>query len=64
MATYSNSFVSPRSPAEVFDYMARFSNAVDWGPGVVEAWDLSGGPPKAGEHVPSSRPVLRPAGAP
>lgn len=48
MATYSNSFVSPRSPAEVFDYMARFSNAVDWDPGVVEARDLSGGPPRLG----------------
>ena len=48
MATYSNRFMSPRSPSDVFEYLARFSNAADWDPGVVEAQDLGGGPPRQG----------------
>ena len=48
MATYSNSFTSPRSPSDVFEYLARFSNAAEWDPGVVGAQDMDGGPPRLG----------------
>lgn len=37
MATYRAHVTSPRPAVEVFDYMARFSNAAEWDPGVAEA---------------------------
>ncbi len=37
MATYRARVTSRWPPAEVFDYMARFSNAARWDPGVAEA---------------------------
>ena len=48
MATYRTSLRSPRPPAEVFDYLARFSNAAEWDPGVVSAHDPGAGPPQRG----------------
>jgi hypothetical protein len=34
--------------ADVFGYMARFSNASEWDPGVQRAQDLQPGPPRQG----------------
>ncbi len=39
---------SPKPPAEVFEYLARFSNAAEWDPGVASAEDLSPGPTAVG----------------
>jgi hypothetical protein len=44
MATYRTSVSSPRPPADVFAYLARFSNAARWDPGVPAAEDLTPGP--------------------
>ena len=43
MATYRTEIDSPRSPGEVFEYLATFSNARDWDPSVAEAEPLSAG---------------------
>jgi hypothetical protein len=48
MATYRARVTSPRPPAEVFDYMARFSNAAEWDPGVTEATEAESGAPGLG----------------
>jgi uncharacterized protein YndB with AHSA1/START domain len=48
MATYRARVTSPRPPAEVFDYMARFSNAAEWDPGVTEATEVDPGVPTLG----------------
>jgi Polyketide cyclase / dehydrase and lipid transport len=43
MATYRTEIDSPRSPGDVFEYLATFSNARDWDPSVAEAEPLSAG---------------------
>jgi hypothetical protein len=48
MARYRATIESDLSLAEAFAYLARFSSAVDWDPGVVEAEDLTGGPLRVG----------------
>ncbi len=48
MATYRTSFTSPLKAADVFGYVARFSNAAEWDPGVLEAQDLGRGVPRRG----------------
>ena len=48
MATYRTSVSSPRPPADVFAYLARFSNAAHWDPGVAAAEDVTAGPPAFG----------------
>jgi len=48
MATCCLSVCSPRPPADVFAYMARFSNAALWDPGVVAAEEVTAGPPALG----------------
>ncbi len=48
MATYRTSVSSPRPPADVFGYLARFSNAALWDPGVASAEDVTPGPPTLG----------------
>ena len=44
MARYRTTVHSTKSPEEAFDYLARFSNAREWDPGIVEAVDLTGDP--------------------
>lgn len=44
MARYRGTVVSGRSHEEVFDYLADFSNAVEWDPGVTDAERLDDGP--------------------
>ena len=48
MATYRAHVTSLRPQAEVFDYMARFSNAAEWDPGVTEATEVDPGAPTLG----------------
>jgi len=47
MATYSTAIDSPKSPGDVFEYLATFSNAREWDPSVVEA-ERSAGRPEMG----------------
>lgn len=42
MARYRTTVESTKSPEEAFDYLAEFSNARDWDPGIVEAANLTG----------------------
>ncbi len=44
MARYRGTVVSERSAAETFDYLAEFSNAGEWDPGVAGAERLDDGP--------------------
>jgi len=44
MARYRGTVVSERSAEETFDYMACFSNAAEWDPGVADAERLDEGP--------------------
>jgi Polyketide cyclase / dehydrase and lipid transport len=48
MVTYRTCVPSGKSPAEVFEYLARFSNATLWDPGVSAAEDMTPGPPAFG----------------
>jgi hypothetical protein len=43
MATYRTEIDSPRSPGDVFEYLATFSNASEWDPSVVQAEPLTAG---------------------
>ena len=51
MKKYSIETPSPWAPEDAFEYMARFSNAQEWDPGVLGAEDLDHGPPRLGEHL-------------
>ena len=48
MARYITVVTTTEPPAEAFAYMARFSNAAEWDPGVTEAEALTPGPPALG----------------
>jgi hypothetical protein len=48
VATYLTSLASPWPAADLFNYMARFSNAAEWDPGVVEATEGHPGRPELG----------------
>jgi hypothetical protein len=50
MARYRTTIESTKSPEEAFDYLAEFSNARDWDPGIVEAANLTGEPVGAGSR--------------
>lgn len=44
MAHYQATVQSPRPPTETFAYLATFSNAVEWDPGVLAGEQLDPGP--------------------
>ena len=44
MARYRTTVESTKSPEEAFDYLAEFSNAREWDPGIVEAANLTADP--------------------
>lgn len=44
MATYTTTIDARRSKRDAFDYMANFSNAADWDPGVAHAEKTTAGP--------------------
>jgi len=48
MSTYHTTVDSPWPPADTFTYMARFSNAAKWDPGVLAAEETEPGPPRRG----------------
>ena len=48
MATYDTTVLSSRPAAETFDYLACFSNAAEWDPGVASGEALQEGPPRVG----------------
>jgi len=48
MATYRARVTSPRPAAEVFDYIARFSNSAEWDPGVTDVTEADPWPPALG----------------
>ena len=48
MARYQATVRSQRPPTETFDYLATFSNAVDWDPGVLAGEQLDPGPVTVG----------------
>ena len=48
MTTYRTEIDSPRDQGEVFEYLANFSNAGEWDPGVTGAEPLTPGPPDVG----------------
>ena len=48
MAVYRTTVSSNREPERVFSYLADFSSALQWDPGVVEATHLGDGPATLG----------------
>jgi hypothetical protein len=48
MAHYHATIDSRRGAAETFDYLASFSNAAEWDPGVLAGRQLDPGPVRAG----------------
>lgn len=50
MSRFVINISSPRPAVEVFDYMARFSNAALWDPGVAAATDVDGGDVRVGSR--------------
>ena len=48
MAKYAATIESAWSPEQTFEYLATFSNAAEWDPGVAKAEALQPGPPRAG----------------
>ncbi len=48
MATYTATVSSARSAAQTFDYLATFSNAASWDPGVLSGEQVGRGPVSVG----------------
>lgn len=48
MARYRTTVITAQTPTEAFAYLARFSNAAEWDPGVKTAEALDPGPPTLG----------------
>jgi Polyketide cyclase / dehydrase and lipid transport len=48
MATYCATVHSTWRPDDTFDYVATFSNAAEWDPGVARGEALQAGPPQVG----------------
>jgi carbon monoxide dehydrogenase subunit G len=48
MSTYRTTVASSWPAADAFEYMARFSNAAKWDPGVLAGEDTEPGPPSSG----------------
>lgn len=56
---YYHATVESRSPAaETFGYLATFSNAAEWDPGVLAGEQLDAGPPRAGSRFRLKVPFL------
>jgi hypothetical protein len=59
MAHYRATIISARGAAETFAYLARFSNAAEWDPGVLAGEQLDPGPIRAGTRFRLLVPFLR-----
>ena len=59
MARYQATITSPYPPADTFGYLATFSNAAEWDPGVISAEQLDSGPVRPGTRFRLIVPFLR-----
>ena len=59
MARYQATISSPHPPADTFGYLATFSNAAEWDPGVISAEQLDSGPVRPGTRFRLIVPFLR-----
>ncbi len=59
MARYQATISSPHPPADTFGYLATFSNAAEWDPGVISAEQLDSGPVRPGTRFQLIVPFLR-----
>lgn len=58
MTTYAATITSARSAADTFAYLAQFSNAASWDPGVLDAEQVGAGPVTVGTRFRLSVPFL------
>jgi dehydrogenase/reductase SDR family member 12 len=58
MARYQATVVSRRPAADTFGYLATFSNAAEWDPGVISASQLDPGPVRPGTRFQLIVPFL------
>jgi hypothetical protein len=58
MASYAATITSSRSAADTFDYLAEFSNAASWDPGVLDAEQVGPGPVTVGTRFRVTVPFL------
>jgi hypothetical protein len=58
MADYHATVESRSAAAETFGYLATFSNAAEWDPGVLAGEQLDAGPPEAGSRFRLKVPFL------
>lgn len=58
MAIYAATITSARSAADTFDYLAAFSNAASWDPGVLDAEQADAGPVTLGTRFRLTVPFL------
>ena len=59
MARYQATVASRRPAADTFGYLATFSNAAEWDPGVISAEQLDPGPVRPGTRFRLIVPFLR-----
>jgi carbon monoxide dehydrogenase subunit G len=59
MARYQATVASRRPAADTFSYLATFSNAAEWDPGVLSARQLDPGPVRPGTRFRLTVPLLR-----
>jgi carbon monoxide dehydrogenase subunit G len=59
MARYQATITSPHPPADTFGYLATFSNAAEWDPGVISAEQLDSGLVRPGTRFRLIVPFLR-----
>ena len=59
MARYQATVASRRPAADTFRYLATFSNAAEWDPGVLSARQLDPGPVRPGTRFRLTVPFLR-----
>jgi hypothetical protein len=59
MARYQATVASRRPAADTFGYLATFSNAAEWDPGVISASQLDPGPVRPGTRFRLIVPFLR-----
>jgi dehydrogenase/reductase SDR family member 12 len=58
MARYQGTVASRRPAADTFGYLATFSNAAEWDPGVISAEQLDPGPVRPGTRFRLTVPFL------
>jgi Polyketide cyclase / dehydrase and lipid transport len=59
VANYGTTIESVHKPEETFEYLATFSNAAEWDPGVATGQPLQSGPPEVGAIYRLGIPLAR-----